>query len=131
MTFEYFSAVLDTAYFSIVTHKNSFSSNIRIRRKEVDLLRQVQESFGGSIGRGPDFYYLNFSGKRCTDIIVGAMPFLRMKVKEAEIILELNRRIASGNTYGVIRGQPLPDQEWFYRQALQDSINALNGKKMG
>lgn len=68
------------------------------------------------------------SSEPACEVIKQIMPYLQIKHRQAEIFLELRRRVLAIKNYrkGRGKGSPMPKEEWLERQKLIDEIHRLN-----
>lgn len=101
---------------------------IKLSRSEPDYLKDMFDSFGGFMGTNwkTGSHYLTFSGKHCINLIRKVMPYLIIKQKHAQVILEYQRRTEE---YSKIhrKREKLTDEERQTRADLAFQLMVLNG----
>jgi hypothetical protein len=115
--------------------KVNFYSRVTIANSHLPLLEMIKREVGGGVvnEQGPGMYCLVF-GKRADRIalLTTLMPYLIVKKRQAEIVLEYELERAAYKSKGrYVTGflSGLGQEEWDRRAQLLDEIKQLNGRK--
>jgi hypothetical protein len=121
----YAAGVIDTgSSFSILKSDGKWRSSLVIRRSQPEQLEMLSKMFGGRMKEHDSFFYLNMRGSVLTSFLKEIQPYLRVKHRHAEILLQLQEMKSTG-MYGVRRGHPLPKEADDARQKLLEELRSL------
>ena len=127
-----------TAFITQVCHKKYWSTKyfIQVLVVEEEPIKWLKEITGiGYVFKRPRHRqnYQNLWGWRANNhtacaLVRQVMPYLKIKRRQAEIFLELEKRVVTFKNYRQNRKQHdgMPKEEWIERQKLIDEIHRLN-----
>lgn len=120
----YAAAVVDSGSWMSLKNGNKWSANIRIRRGATLVLEDINRVFGGYIGQGKTEFYLNFNGRQCTEFLMQILPYMKVKIRQAQILMEFNEHLAKRAKSGA-SNQKLTTAEFEFRMKLVDELKFL------
>ena len=118
--------MIDGGSYFAIKNGDKYQANIRLRRKSLVMLDEFQQKFGGYLGRSKTEYYLTYAGHQCTTLLILVLPYLRVKMEQARLLMEYNAHIKE-MAIQVKPGTRLTDEERRYREDLNARLSAANG----
>lgn len=128
MDLDYIARIVDSgAYFSIQKPGSSYSGTLRIKRKDLATLQNINSGFGGYIAKGKDGYWINFHGDTLIRFLEAIYPKLILKREHCQILMEFLQEVKK-NKNGKSSGRQLTDQQRVYRESLMEKLKRLNAR---
>lgn len=124
----YLASLLDNgSYFALRPTNGTVTAVIRIARQTDFQLQELHKIFGGHLGwsKTSSTFYLNFNGRDCSRVLILVLPYLRVKNRHAQILIEFNNQVKDRVDLGVA-GRKLTEQERAWRAQKAEELKALN-----
>lgn len=107
-------------------------ASIEVSNTDIRMIQWMKDLFGGNVvlsnrkrtrdGKWKPLYRIAYRGRSVDRILNLALPYLKLKVRQAQLALELRSRM------GAVKERPLPSREWVYREALLKECKSLNAR---
>ena len=135
LTASYVAGYIDgEGYFGIIPNfkKSSYREVLKITSVDGDIINWLQKSFGGSVHKrifktnSKDAYCWTLEGKNLVPFIEKVIPYLKLKRKQAELILEKRKLRKFYEDKGERKGIIYPNWVKEKVQYLYQEIRRLN-----
>lgn len=112
-----------------------YVANVEISNTDIRMIQWLLSTVGGNIclsnkkrtllGKWRPLYRISYRGRSVGKVLDLALPYLRLKTRQAELVLELRSRFGKTGT------RPIPEEECQYRTLLYEECKKLNLRGTG